>query len=395
MATTTGDGTEHWQRFAVRFEYPVVFTEGAFEPQNEVLAAALARLEPDRRQRVLAVIDAGVAQAWPELAGDVERYASVHADAMQLVAPPLVVPGGEAVKNDRAELERVYRTLHAARLDRHAFVVIVGGGAVQDMVGYAAATTHRGLRVVRLPTTVLAQNDAGVGVKNAVNAFGTKNFLGTFAPPFAVVDDFRFLETLPARDRRAGLSEAVKVALIKDAGFFDWLEERAAALAAGEREATAAMVRRSATLHLDHIAGAGDPFEQGSARPLDYGHWSAHKLETLSDHELRHGEAVAIGMALDARIASTEGSLDDASCERACGLLERLGLRLWHDALGARDGGRLRVLDGLDEFREHLGGTLTVRMLTAVGASRDVHEVDPALVEEAVGWLRARARGAP
>src|SRR4029078_10058039 len=117
-------------------------------------------------------------------------------------------------------------------------------GAMLDAVGYAAATTHRGVRIVRVPTTVLAQCDGGVGLKNGVNAFGVKNFLGAFAPPFAIVNDERFLETLPARDRRAGMAEAVRVALVRDAAFFQWLETEAIALAAFEPAALATLVRR-------------------------------------------------------------------------------------------------------------------------------------------------------
>ena len=123
----------------------------------------------------------------------------------------------------------VHRAIHEYGIDRHAYVLAVGGGALLDMVGYAAATAHRGVRLVRVPTTVLSQNDSGIGVKNSVNAFGKKNFLGTFAPPFAVFNDFTFLTTLSDRDWRAGISEAIKVALLKDATFFAFLEEHATA----------------------------------------------------------------------------------------------------------------------------------------------------------------------
>src|SRR4029079_4140447 len=126
---------------------------------------------------------------------------------------------------------------HAQGLDRHAFVMAVGGGALLDLVGYAAATTHRGGRLLRVPTTVLAQNDSGVGVKNGVNAFGVKNLVGTFAPPFAVINDLRFLQTLEPRERVAGMAEAVKVALVRDASFFEWMEAEAAGLAAFQAEA--------------------------------------------------------------------------------------------------------------------------------------------------------------
>src|SRR6185312_16684743 len=157
------------------------------------------------------------------------------------------------------------------------------------------------------PTTVLAQNDAGIGVKNGINAFGAKNMLGTFAAPFAVINDGRFLATLGERDRIAGMAEAVKVALVRDAKFFAWLRAAAPRLAAFDRDAVAQSIRRCAELHLAHIATGGDPFELGNARPLDFGHWAAHKLEVMTDHALRHGEAVALGMALDARYSVEAG----------------------------------------------------------------------------------------
>ena len=199
----------------------------------------------------------------------------------------------------------------ALRIDRHSFVLAIGGGALLDVVGFAAATLHRGVRLVRMPTTVLAQNDAGVGVKNGINAFGAKNLLGTFAPPFAVINDSRFLSTLDRRDQIAGMAEAVKVALIRDRGFFAWISAHADALAAFAPDAVDHLIQRCAELHLQHIACGGDPFEQGSARPLDFGHWAAHKLEMLTGHAVRHGEAVAIGIALDCGYSVEAGHLDD------------------------------------------------------------------------------------
>ncbi|WP_437907216.1 3-dehydroquinate synthase [Sorangium sp. So ce327] len=393
----------HLQRIAVPFEYPVYFTEGVFSPSNADLAAAIAAKEPRRRHRVLPVIDGGVAAAWPSLADDIARYVGARPDLLTLAAEPIVVPGGEAAKNDGAATAALQARLDALGMDRQSFVMIVGGGAVLDMVGYAAATVHRGLRVVRIPTTVLAQADSGVGVKNGVNAFGKKNLLGTFAPPFAVLIDPRFLETLPLRDKVAGMAEAVKVALIRDARLFSWLSEHAPALASGSLAPLAQLVRRSAEIHLHHIASAGDPFELGSARPLDFGHWAAHKLESLTKHRLRHGEAVAIGIAIDTLYAELAGLCSQTTAAAVVAALEALGFTLWDDALtltrtcerGER-GERLCVLDGLDEFREHLGGELTVTLLEDVGRAREVHAMEERHIVAAIARLRERAgrRGA-
>jgi 3-dehydroquinate synthase len=380
------------QSFSVPFSYGVTFTRDALDPRNSALVEAFTRLEPARRHRVMPVVDAGLAAAFPELGGWLTAYFTRHAEQLELVAPPEPVPGGEDAKNDPGVITRLHDLFQRHHLDRHSFVLVLGGGAVLDAVGFAAATAHRGLRVVRMPTTVLSQNDSGVGVKNGVNLHGSKNFVGTFAPPFAVVSDARFLERLPRRDRVAGLAEAVKVSLIRDGAFFDSLEAAAPELAALELDATEDAVRRCADLHLRHIATGGDPFELGSARPLDFGHWAAHKLESMTAHELRHGEAVAIGIALDSRYAALAGLLSEADAARVHRVVGALGLPRWHDALAIRAaGGGLAVLAGLDEFREHLGGELTVTLLRGIGRAVEVHEMDPALIEQAVAWMRAHA----
>jgi len=219
-----------------------------------------------------------------------------------------------------------------------------------------------------------------------------KNFVGTFAPPFAVLNDLEFVMSLPERDKIAGMAEAVKVSLIRDAEFFAWIERHMDDLATFERSAMAYMIRRCAELHMRQIGHGGDPFETGSARPLDYGHWSAHKLESLTRHHVRHGEAVAIGMALDARYSVLAGLLPAGGEERICALLEYLGFHLWHPALAKTGaGGEWVILEGLKDFQEHLGGELTITLLAGIGKGVEVHEMDTGRVREAMQWLRSRA----
>ena len=387
--------TVYLQSFAVAYEYPVYFTEHLFAHDNPIFRQALTRREATRRHRFAVFIDSNVDAAFPSLAHDIAGYAVVHADAMALAAHPETAPGGEQVKNDPALVTRLQRRLVELGIDRHAFVVGIGGGAFLDLVGYVAASTHRGIRHVRVPTTVLAQNDSGVGVKNGINAFGVKNLLGAFAPPFAVLNDSDFLRTLHPRDKIAGIAEAVKVALIRDRMFFEWLEAKADALRACEPAAMNRMIRRCAELHMRQIAHGGDPFESGSARPLDYGHWAAHKLEALTAHELRHGEAVAIGLALDARYSVQVGLLAPGAELRVRALLKRLGFHLWHSALESRDhDGRYQLLRGLEEFREHLGGELTITLLRDLGVGEEVHRMDAQEILRALGWLRRQELGA-
>lgn len=367
----------------------MVFCRSALRPDEPTLAWCISRREPARRHPIFAVLDAGLVAARPQLAQEVESYAAAHPTLLELSAPPLVVPGGEGVKNDPAVIGDLHDRLARVRLDKQGTLLIIGGGAVLDAAGYAGSTTHRGVRVVRMPSTVLSQNDAGVGVKTSVNAYGSKNFLGTFAPPFAVINDLELLATLPLRDVRAGLAEAVKVALIRDASFFEWLEGNADALRAGELDSLETLVRRCAELHLRHIASGGDPFERGSARPLDYGHWAAHKLETLSDHALRHGEAVAIGMALDACYAVESGLLDAGARARLLALLTALGLPTFHPLLRQKTSGKLQILEGLREFREHLGGGLSVTLLSQIGSGIEVHDMDVERIAVAIARLES------
>ncbi len=379
------------QRFVVAFDYPVVFTRGLFEPANGALVDALGRREPAKRHRCLVFVDEGVMQGRPDLIDEIARYADAHAARIELAAPVTTVPGGETIKSELTHIERMHDAMWRHHVDRHSYVVAVGGGAVLDAVGLAAATAHRGVRHVRIPTTVLAQNDSGVGVKNAVNVYGVKNFAGTFAPPWAVLNDLDFLETLPARERIAGLAEAVKVALIRDAAFFRWLQREAMPLAAFERDATAYMVRRCAELHMHQIAHGGDPFETGSARPLDFGHWAAHKLEGLTKHRVRHGEAVAIGIALDTRYSVLAGLLPEGAELEVVTLLETLGFALWNPALLRLDAdGVPAILAGLRDFQEHLGGELTVTLLRDLGHGVEVNAIDAGLVMQAAHWLKAR-----
>lgn len=392
-ADQTRDNILFWQRFSVPYEYPVAFLRGVFLPENPLFAHAVTRKDTNNRHRCFFIVDEGLADAAQNLEASIATYFEAHAAQLELIAPLMYIPGGETVKRDLAYVERIQEAIHTHKIDRHSYVIAIGGGAVLDAVGLVAATVHRGVRHIRIPTTVLSQNDSGVGVKNAVNFKGVKNYVGTFAPPWAVLNDFDFLETLPHRERISGIAEAVKVGLIRDLNFYLWLEENADRLTTFQPAAEEYMVRRSAELHMLQIANGGDPFEAGSSRPLDFGHWSAHKLESLTNHHVRHGEAVAIGIALDARYSVLSGLLAKGMDERIVVLLETLGFRIWHPALESTDDcGTLSVLVGLREFQEHLGGALSITLLSDLGTGIEVNHIDPELVRAALGWLKDRER---
>src|SRR6185503_4398674 len=230
----------------VTFRYPVYFSRDVFAASNPLVLKAAPSAVAPKAARILFVLDSGVDAAHPGLRESIARYCAAHAGALELAAPVLLIPGGEQSKNDPAPTQQVLQAIHDAALDRHSYVGDIGGGAALDVVGYAAAMAHRGIRLIRFPTTVLAQDDSAVGVKNGINAFGQKNYLGTFTPPFAVVNDSAFLQTLPQRDWCGGLSEAIKASLIKDHTFFEFIEQHAHLLAARDLPAMEQVVRRSA-----------------------------------------------------------------------------------------------------------------------------------------------------
>ena len=375
----------------VSWRHQVFFTHHVFDAANPVLLDVLTKDGGRSQHKVLIILDEALARAQAGLVAKIESYFATFADRLQLVCPPLIIEGGERTKNSYFHVSEIQSQVDRYHIDRHSYVIAVGGGALLDMVGLAAATAHRGVRHVRIPTTTLAQDDSGVGVKNGINAFGKKNFIGSFCPPFAVINDFQFLTSLAPRDKRGGYVEAVKVACIRDAEFFATLERDALALRDFEPAAMQRLIHRCAELHMNHIATSGDAFEYGSARPLDFGHWSAHKLEQLSEYKLRHGEAVAVGLALDSIYARNLGYLDAASAERIVSLLETLGFELFANELLYTDSeGRLVVLNGLEEFREHLGGELTITLLQAIGRGFEVHEMSLPHVLAAIEELRER-----
>ncbi len=376
------------QRFPVWFTYPVCFTRNAWATDNTILIDRMSReIDSEPPHKTLVVIDQGVALTNPLLAASIENYCRVHRKTIRLAAEPIYVPGGEAAKQTDETFYRVLDIAEERRLCRKSFIIAIGGGSVLDAVGLAAALIHRGCHLIRMPSTTLAQCDAGVGVKNGLNGASSKNFIGTFAPPFAVINDSTLLETQRQEDWIGGLAEAFKVAVIKDAAFFAWLVENTGRLVARDLDAMEEAVRRTAILHLDHIRTAGDPFETGSARPLDFGHWAAHRLETLSEFSLRHGQAVAIGIAIDATYARLTGRLTAEACTAIVTALEACGLPVCHPLLEQPD----NLLKGINQFREHLGGRLCVTLPKGIGSREEVNTLDLLLIRKAVEELLNRS----
>lgn len=371
------------QDFSVRFRYKVYFTEHIFDFTNPLLTdffTEQAGGEFDRK--VLFVLDGNVVSTHPGLLADITAFFN-HFKTVSLASEFIILNGGEQVKNDPDSLETVLEAINYHKIDRHSYLAVIGGGAVLDLGGYAAAIAHRGIRLLRFPTTVLSQNDSGVGVKNGINYFKKKNFLGTFSTPAAVFNDKSFLSTLDARNWRSGIAEAIKVALIKDSAFFYWIQEHTLGLVERDAQLMQTLIHTCAKLHLEHISGP-DPFENGSSRPLDFGHWAAHKIEYLTDYTLLHGEAVAIGIALDSIYSNLAGFLNDDNLKKILSLLGKIGFDLGHIVLDREE----ELFQGLNEFREHLGGRLTIMLLSDIGTGINVNVIDRVLFHKSIMLLK-------
>ncbi len=366
--------------FVVSYRHQIFFTENAFAVKNNILKELVGVA------KVLPIIDAGLVATSPAVVTELIEYAKAH--QIKLTRAPMILTGGEESKKDQTVANAVLAAIEEDAICRHSYVLVIGGGALLDAVGFASAIAHRGVRLIRMPSTTLSQADAGVGVKNGINAFQKKNFTGTFSPPYAVVNDFTFLKSLSPKNLRDGLVEAVKVALLKDVDFFKSLESNASELFKGNLNLISQCIRRSAELHALHITKGGDPFELGSARPLDLGHWTAHKCETLSHYKITHGEAVAVGLAVDVLCARELGLFSKVESERVLDLLVRLGFKLYTSELDLQNGDLL--MQGLEEFREHLGGQLTLILPTAIGQSTNVHELPKELVGKVTTELQYR-----
>lgn len=381
------------QSFTVTFEYDVLFMEGLFKEENQILKEVIEKDGATGRRKFLILIDDGVYQNHPLIIKDIKNYFKKNKTHLDLRGEPIILPGGEQVKNQPQLVQDLLIAINARGICRHSYLMAIGGGALLDLAGYVASIAHRGIRHIRIPTTVLSQNDSGIGVKNGINAFNKKNFLGAFDPPYAVINDFEFLKTLEDRDWRSGISEAIKVALIKDKSFFKFIQKNVTLLNERNMDVMKELIFHCADMHLKHISSK-DPFETGSSRPLDFGHWGAHKLEQLTSFELRHGEAVAIGIALDSTYSYFAGRLSEKELNAIIELIIKLGFELFVPELLQRNLGEeeYEILKGLNEFREHLGGRLTIMLLNGIGEGVEVHEMDSDLIIKSIQYLEEKEK---
>jgi len=304
------------------------------------------------------------------------------------------IPTGETSKT-LATVEQVGAMAKAGRLGRRGVMVAVGGGITADIVGFAASMFARGVDYIKINTTLLGQVDVGVGVKTGVNALGSKNMFGTYYPAAASINDLAFLRTLPAREIRCGLAEIVKMAIIADAELFEQLERRPGLFdASNVNDASVILLqgsvtRRAMQLMLDELHT--NLREHDLARLVDFGHTFSPVIEVGSGHRVAHGEAVAIDMALSARIAAGLGLLDEAAADRVVALLARMGLPV-DDAHTCTTGLMTQALSGAKERR---GCRLNLVLPTTIGTATFVDDVPAGVLDAALSWLSGAAAVRP
>ena len=353
-------------RVAVAAAYDVVIAPGLLDELPAVLP-------PFTHARRAALVSAGGISALYA-----ERV-TAGLRARGLAVEPVLVPDGEEAKS-LATVAGVYHRLAAMPLGRDDLIVALGGGVVGDLAGFAAATWNRGVAVVQLPTTLLAQVDAAIGGKTGVNLAEGKNLVGAFHQPLAVVADIATLASLPARELRAGLGEAVKYGFIADPAVLDLLERDPVAAVAGEPELLTEVVRRGVAVKARIVAA--DEREAGQRALLNYGHTFGHAFEVLAGYgTYRHGEAVALGMVAAARLGERLGVSEPGLAQRTVAVLAPLGL-----PTGGLQLDPAAVWDVLGRDKKARGGVRFVLCPTP-GQGCVVDQPDRRLVEEVLRSL--------
>ena len=290
-------------------EYEVRVDPGGLDRLAETCAAAPAH-------RYALIADSHVAELYGKRALASLADAGLDADLFSF-------PAGEWNKS-AAEWARLCGELMIEGFGRDSAVVALGGGVTGDLAGFVASTYMRGVPVIQVPTTLLAMVDSSVGGKTGIDAGQVKNATGTFHHPAAVLIDPEVLGTLPKYQRISGIAEAVKAAAIRDEEFFGWIEERATALRDGDIDATSGLIERSVRIKAEVVAE--DPEERGLRAILNFGHTFGHALESVSGFSVLHGEAVAAGMRMEARLGESAGVTESGVGERLDEVLAGCGM---------------------------------------------------------------------
>lgn len=346
----------------IKVEVPVVVDES-----YEIVFSDFFKFNSLQKQlenkKILFVIDKGIGKK--KIA-----YFKDQCNKKNLKSHFLIVKGGEGVKKGLSYALKVLKKADECGLDRKDAFILVGGGATLDMGGFAASMFHRGIEYYRIPSTLLAIVDAGIGSKNGVNLLGQKNFAGCFKTAKQIIIDPSFMTTLNNREIASGIAEIIKVALLKNKILFELIEHNFNLLFSKEinDDIFHKMIYLSITAHTDQIKT--DPFEMINARPLDFGHQWGHRLEILSEARLNHGEAISIGMSIDCCISYRRGYISKETLYRILSLFKNIKLPIFDDIVDTED-----VFSGLEHFRRHLGGELTITLLKGIGNKFNVNDI--------------------
>jgi len=305
--------------------------------------------------RIAVVTNATVAPLY------LERFAAgLLARGLEVVQ--IVLPDGEAYKTWET-LNSVYDRLLEARCDRQTTLIALGGGVIGDLAGFAAATYQRGISLIQVPTTLLAQVDSSVGGKTAINHPLGKNMIGAFHQPLAVLADVETLATLPDRELRAGLAEVIKHGLVFDQGFYEWIEASMGRLLSRDPEALVHAVHRSCEIKAEVVAK--DERESGPRALLNLGHTFGHAIESAKGYGAwLHGEAVATGMVMAAELSRHLGMLGETDVKRITSLIERSGLPVSVQGIGAR-----RFMELMSVDKKAAAGRIRFVLLERIGAA--------------------------
>lgn len=370
------------QNFQIKFNYKILFTKNVFNKKNKILLKALNE-HTKTKKNIIIFIDKNILKIKPNIEKNIISYCNVYKKYINLKCDPIKITCGEKIKNHYNLAKILYKIIDDYKICRQSYIISIGGGTLQDLIGFIASTAHRGVKTIRIPTTTLSQDDSGVGVKNGINFNNKKNFIGCFNPPDAVINDINFLTYLKEKNFIEGFSEAIKVALIKNKNFFYFIKNNINKILKKDTKIIEKIVYKSAKIHADHISKKGDPFEKKSARPLDFGHWVAHKIEALSKYKISHGEAVAIGLALDCTYSYLIKILDKKEWKDIINTLLDIKLPIFNIALLNKN-----LLNGLDEFREHLGGKLTITLIKKIGEKIETHHINKNIYKHAIKKLK-------
>ena len=349
--------------------YPIHIGSGVIDRAGSLLAPCL------RRPEVLLVTDEVVAglELTPRLEASLEAAGRIVRKA--------VVPVGEEAKSF-AVLGELCETLLRSGIERRSTILALGGGVVGDLAGFAAAVTLRGVDVVQIPTTLLAQVDSSVGGKTGINLRAGKNLVGAFHQPRAVLVDLDALKSLPPRQLRAGYAEIVKHAFIRDAAFFDFLETAGGRLLAGEPAPQARAISRSIAIKAEIVAL--DERETGELRALlNFGHTFAHAFETITGYggKLLHGEAVSLGMVCAFELSARLGHCPEPDARRAIEHLRRLGMPVLPGDLGLPGFRAAAVLEVMRRDKKVADGKLRFVLARAIGDAFLTDDVPETAIE--------------